>query len=105
ASAGGYPGNHSGGNMIANTVPPPRDVATAKADLLLLVRLLPQTKKPLAPASVRRGLARLLPQPITTQEWQQTLDRLRGQGLIEPKALRLTDAGWAQALAFLGVPE
>jgi hypothetical protein len=80
------------------------DVLPSPADLLL-VRLLPATKRPPTANQVRTGLAKFFRRPLTADQWQEVTDRLRGDGLLEPKGLRLTEAGRGRALAFLGVNE
>jgi hypothetical protein len=93
--------------MSVATVAPPAqaaDVVPSPADLLL-VRLLPATKRPPSAGQVRTGLARFFRRPLTAEQWQEVIGRLRADGLLEPKGLRLTEAGRSRALAFLGVNE
>ena len=80
------------------------DVVPSPADLLL-VRLLPATKRPPSPKDIHTGLARFFRRPLAAEQWQDVIDRLRGDGLLGPKGLRLTEAGRSRALAFLGVNE
>lgn len=76
-----------------------------RVDALLLVRLLPPAKRPLAPSRLRRELERLLPEPLEDDEWRATLARLREQGKLAPRGCQLTDAGRAAVLEFLGLSE
>jgi hypothetical protein len=77
--------------------------APAVAADLLLVRLLPATKKPPGLSTLRPGLNKLLPRPLGSEVWSDVVARLRADGLVENRGLRLTDAGRSRALAFLGV--
>jgi hypothetical protein len=87
--------------MTAATAAPPRT-----ADLVL-IRLLPvpPDRKPPAASDVRKQLSGLLPEPLSGESFDAVRQELVGAGLVEPKALRLTDAGRAKALAVLGVEQ
>jgi hypothetical protein len=76
--------------------------APAVAADLLLVRLLPATKKPPGLNALRPGLDKLLPRPLGSEVWGDVVARLRADGLVEKRGLRLTAAGRSRALAFLG---
>jgi hypothetical protein len=91
---------------VTTVAPVPRTAdVVPSAEELLLVRLLPDTKRPPSPRDVRNSLAKFFRRPPAREEWQEIFGRLRGEGLLEPKSLRLTEAGRAHALEFLGVDE
>jgi hypothetical protein len=77
-------------------------VATGLIGDLILARLLASAKKPPALAKVRTDLERYFAQPLAAESWQECVDQLISAGLITPRPGRLTDAGRAQALEFLG---
>ena len=72
---------------------------------LMLVRLLPATKKPPTQEDLRADVARFFHHPPNDDRWQDTLDGLIDAGLLAKRPLRLTNAGSSRALAFLGVLE
>lgn len=79
--------------------------APPRAADLLLARLLPVTKSVPTPGKVRRQLDGFLPRPLSAAEWDDLIARLRAEGLLAARGLRLTDAGRARALAALGARE
>src|SRR5438552_1772002 len=81
---------------------PIAELAPLTADLLL-VRLLPATKRPPALRELRDTLGKFFQHPPTVEEWRELIDALRAEGFLEAKALRLTEAGRNRALGFLGV--
>ena len=87
--------------MIATAVEP----TTVLADDLVLVRLLPTTKQKPRPGIVRNDVVRFFRERPSDDRWQETIDGLVNAGLITAKPLRLTEAGRARALDFLGVSE
>jgi hypothetical protein len=72
---------------------------------LVLARLLPPMKRPPSPGRVRADVARFFRDRPSDERWQEMIDALVGAGLATAKPLRLTDAGRARALQFLGVGE
>ncbi|HYH66524.1 MAG TPA: hypothetical protein VD866_17655 [Urbifossiella sp.] len=78
---------------------PPAAVALVD---LILARLLP-AKSNLPTHKLRADLAPLFREPPSTAAVADALAELRADGLVTPKGQRLTDAGRARALAFLGV--
>jgi hypothetical protein len=78
-------------------------VANKLLDDLILSRLLVTGKRPLGPGKLRDDVNRLLASPPSADEWQTVLHELEETGLATRKPLNLTDAGRAQALAFLGL--
>jgi hypothetical protein len=83
----------------------PTTAPTTVAADLLLVRLLPPMKKPLAPARVRADVARFFREPPNDERWQDAVDSLVTAALLTTHPLRLTEAGRARALSFLGVTD
>jgi hypothetical protein len=81
----------------------PATATTTLLGHLLLARLL--SAKRTGPTAARASLNRLLPEPLSGAAWQALLDEMRSAGLVDPKSLRPTDAGRAQALEFLGVEQ
>jgi hypothetical protein len=69
---------------------------------LLLLRLLPQTRKPLVRSKVREALDPFLPGRLSAEAFNDLVDQARSDGLLA-NGLRLTDAGRARALAILGL--
>jgi hypothetical protein len=87
---------------------PPQSATTSlpgRAAALLLVRLVVSTQKPPAPSQVREALGRLCRRTPSAEEFEQLVRPLRAAGFVEEKRLRLTPAGRARALAFLGITE
>ncbi len=72
---------------------------------LLLARLLAPTKRPPTLRAIRPGLDRFFRQHPTAERWQEVVEGLARAGLLTAKPLRLTDAGRARALGFLGIEE
>lgn len=72
---------------------------------LLLVRLLPPSKRPPSPGQVRADLDKFFRRPPSTEQWGEVTARLKTEGLLQEKSLRLSDNGQSQALAFLGIKE
>src|SRR5262249_28405729 len=83
----------------------PASAAAPLAMDLMLVRLLRATKTPPRLPDVRNQLARFFGHQPTAEQWQEVIGQLRSDGLVEGKALRLTEAGRARALTFLEVSE
>jgi hypothetical protein len=79
----------------------PTTSAPALADLILL-RLLPE-KKSVAPKTLRTDLAVCFRTAPTAEMIEQTVASLRAEGFVTPKGQRVTDAGRARALQFLGI--
>jgi hypothetical protein len=80
--------------------------ATAPTTLvgdLILVRLLVPPKTPLSPSKLRADLARFFAHPPAAEEWQRNLSELVEASLLTVKPYRLTEAGRARALEFLGL--
>ena len=90
--------------MIATAVEPTTAPAVLAGDLVL-VRLLPPVKRPPGPSVVRNDVAQFFRERPSDERWQETIDGLVHAGLIIAKPLRLTEAGRARALDFLGVSE
>jgi len=72
---------------------------------LLLARLLVPTKRPPTLKAIRPGLDRFFRQPPTAERWQEVVEAAASAGLLTAAPLRLTDAGRARALDFLGISE
>src|SRR5262249_50770977 len=72
---------------------------------LVLVRLLTASQRPPAPSQVRKELTAYCKQAPSTEQWEALRQELVGAGLLSEKGFRLTDAGRAQALGFLGIEE
>lgn len=75
---------------------------------LVLARLAVPSRKPPSAADVRGDVAKVTGSPLSTDEFAELLARLRADGLVEARprskgAVRLTDAGRAAALEYLGV--
>jgi hypothetical protein len=75
---------------------------TRPAELLLL-RLLPQAKKPTAPARLRQELGRLFREPLSANRWSAIVEELAAAGLLTVKPLRLTPVGRVHGLGLLGL--
>ncbi len=87
---------------------PAAETTTAPTTLagdLVLARLLPPTKRPPAPKRVRIDVGRFFRAPLSDERWQETIDGLAGTGLVTASPMRLTEAGRARALDFLGASE
>jgi len=78
--------------------------STLAADLLL-VRLLVPTARPTPPSRLRADLAKFFRSPLTEERWRSAVAELTAAGLAEDRPLRLSDAGRARALEFLGLSE
>jgi hypothetical protein len=72
---------------------------------LLLIRLLPTTKAPPTPKTVRGYLDRCLPRPLTGDQWEALAAVARADGLVTPRGLRLTEVGRTRAQTALGIEE
>jgi hypothetical protein len=74
---------------------------------LILARLSVKTKSPLARSDVTKSLYPFVQLNLTLPEWRaqfdQALERLRSDGLVEDDALAPTDKGMARLQAALGV--
>ncbi len=70
---------------------------------LILVRLLGAGKKPPASMRLRDDVAKFFRHAPDPEEWQTQIDELVCGGLLTNKPMGLTDAGRAEALAFLGL--
>jgi hypothetical protein len=81
--------------------PAPTSSAPAPAELILL-RLLPE-KKSIAPKKLRTDLAVFFRTAPTVEVIERAVAVLRAEGFITPKGQRVTDAGRARALQFLGI--
>jgi hypothetical protein len=90
--------------MIASATEPTTAPGALVADLLL-VRLLAPAKRAPTPSRVRADVARFFRDPPSDDRWQEAADGLVGAGLMTAGPPRLTDAGRARALDFLGVSE
>ncbi|HEX5269366.1 MAG TPA: hypothetical protein VFW33_02710 [Gemmataceae bacterium] len=75
--------------------------ATSLPGEVILVRLL--TGKSLKPKKLRADVGALFPKTMSDERWQAELGELVAAGLLTAKNPRLTEAGRARALAFLGV--
>ncbi len=87
---------------------PAAETTTAPTTLagdLVLARLLPPTKRPPAPKRVRIDVGRFFHAPLSDERWQETIDGLVGADLVTARPMRLTEAGRARALDFLGSSE
>jgi hypothetical protein len=80
-------------------------VPVSLAGELLIVRLLPPTRRAPAPARVRADVARFFGNAPSDERWQETVDGLVHAGLLTTKPWRLTEAGRRRALEFLGIRE
>jgi hypothetical protein len=78
-------------------------VATSLVGDLILVRLLASGKRPPGPSRLRKDLARFFRHAPDAEQWQGYLDELVRGGLLTAGPYRLTDAGRAKALEFLGL--
>src|SRR5947208_1832708 len=78
-------------------------VATSVIGDLILSRLLALGKRPPAPKRLREDVARFFKHPPSGEAWQVYLDELIRAGLLTARPYRLTDAGRARALGFLGL--
>jgi hypothetical protein len=79
------------------------DVAAPPEALdLLLLRLLPATRKPPVAGIVRKTLDAVLAARLSSEEFDDLVRQARSDGLLA-QGLRLTDAGRARALAILGL--
>jgi hypothetical protein len=87
------------------TLAEPTTVPVSLAGDLLLVRLLPPTRRAPAPARVRADVARFFGNAPSDECWQETVDGLVHAGLLATKPWRLTEAGRRRALDFLGTRE
>jgi hypothetical protein len=72
---------------------------------LLLARLAVPAKKTPGRGRLREDLGKFAQRAPSEEEFENVVDQLRRSELLEPKALRLTAAGRARALAFLGTRE
>ena len=90
---------------VSTAVEPIQSRAIGTLEDLVLIRLLPPSKSPVAPSVVMKTLEKFLGDSIEKDQFSQLISDLRSQGLIEPKGLRLTEAGRAKALGFLGIAE
>jgi hypothetical protein len=88
---------------MTGTAGEPTTAPTTLASELLLARLLPPTKRPPAPAQVRTDVARFFRDPFDDERWQDLIDGLVQADLLTTRPLRLTEAGRARALDFLGI--
>jgi hypothetical protein len=69
---------------------------------VLLLRLLPATRKPPVAGIVRKSLDAVLASRLSSEEFDDLVRQARSDGLLA-QGLRLTDAGRARALAILGL--
>lgn len=83
-------------------MPDPAPAAGPLADLILC-RLLVPSKAPPSERAVAAAVAPLFRDPPSPADVSATLAALRSAGLLTPRGQRLTDAGRARGLAFLGV--
>lgn len=83
---------------------PPPPPAGPLADLIL-ARLLTAGTRPPTPTQVREAVAPFFTRPPTGERMGEVLAGLRAAGLVAAKGRRLTAAGRARALAYLGVDE
>jgi hypothetical protein len=88
------------------TVDPP--AVRSAVENLVLARLAVPSRKPPSAADVRDDVAKVTGSPLNSDEFTELTARLRAEGLVEPRprskgAVRLTDAGRAAALEYLGV--
>jgi hypothetical protein len=90
--------------MIAPATEPTTTPCALVADLLL-ARLLAPAKQTPAPSRVRADVARFFREPPSDDRWQEAVDGLVRAGLMTTRPLRLTDAGRARALDFVGVSQ
>ncbi|MDB5306937.1 MAG: hypothetical protein JWO38_1139 [Gemmataceae bacterium] len=72
---------------------------------LILVRLLAAGKTPPALNFVRKQVGDLFPHPPAEERFGDAVRGLRAAGLLPPRGQRLTPAGRARALAYLGVTD
>lgn len=75
---------------------------------LVLARLAVPSRKPSSAAEVRDDVGNVTGSPLSADEFAELTARLQTDGLVEPRprsrgAVRLTDAGRAAALEYLGV--
>jgi hypothetical protein len=78
-------------------------VSLDRVEELMLARLVTCGKSRVKPEKVRQDLAPLFRHPPGGDQWQAHTDTLVEAGLLTPKPYRLTEAGRARALEFLGV--
>lgn len=82
---------------------PPATATGPLADLIL-VRLLP-SKNSMGVSKLRADLAPFFRHPPSVDEHTATIAALRSEGMLTAKGQRLTDAGRARTLAYLGMTE
>src|SRR5262245_22392804 len=78
-------------------------VSLGRVEELVLARLVTCGKSRVKPEKVRQDLAPLFRHPPGGDQWQAHTDTLVEAGLLTLKPYRLTEAGRARALEFLGV--
>lgn len=89
--------------MSTAVLSPPATAAPTLPDLILL-RLLPATKS-VGAAVLRKDLAAVSGRPPGTEAVAEAVAGLRAEGFLTPRGNRLSDAGRARALQFLGLGE
>jgi hypothetical protein len=78
-------------------------VSLGRVEELILARLLPCGNSSLSPKKLRDDLARFFRHPPGADQWQTHVSNLVEASLLTVKPYRLTEAGRARALEFIGV--
>jgi hypothetical protein len=91
-------------SLAIATPAPVAGLAPLVADLFL-VRLLPAMKRTPSAKTLEKDLAKFFRHAPSAEQWRELADSLRAEGFLEAKSLRLTEAGRARALRFLGAKE